>query len=340
MDEEKTTGVVNIFSRTSAPYQQNEKGDVFLQSGLKAGLQNRMVNLIALCGIIGPGIFLGFANMLAASGPAGMLAGFAIVGVVVIICMLDVGELNAAYDSNFAILGSRFVSKGFGATLALAYVVLWITNIINEYTSLCAALSVYSETVPMYGWFLIMFVFFTGFQLLSVTWWGESEFILGIFKLVYLTAFYLFAIIYAAGGVPGHKPDNPFGNYPLNKGFKGIANAFVYAGVYYSGVEGVSIIAAETRNPRKAIPSASKNTVFRVFYLYFGMTVAYGITVAYNDPALSNASKVMRSPMTIAFTNAGWENSKYFVTTFILITCVSSINSAIYFASRALFTWA
>lgn len=338
-DVEKVPGVVQSVSKGSV-YVQNESGDVLMSTGLKAGLKNRMVNLIALCGIIGPGVFMGFGSMLKVSGPAGMLAGFAIVGIVVLVCMFDIGELNAAYDANFAILGSRFISKGFGATLALSYVVLWITNIISEYTSLCAAMSIYTDVIPMYGWYLMLWAFFTCFQMLNVSWWGESEYVLGIMKLTYLTAFYLFAIIYAAGGIKGHKPDDPFGNFPLKDGFKGIANAFVYAGVFYSGVEGVSVIAAETRNPRKAIPTACKNTVFRIFYVYFGLTIAYGITVAYNDPAFHNAEKVMRSPMTIAFTNAGWENSKYFVTTFILLTCISSINSAIYFASRSLFTWA
>lgn len=338
-DTDKGNGSVDVVHASNS-YEETSAGDVLLATGLKAGLKNRMVNLIALCGIIGPGVFMGFGSMLVASGPAGMMAGFAIVGVLVLICMFDIGELNAAYDANFAILGSRFVSKGFGASVALAYVVLWITNLISEYTSLCAAMSIYTDKIPMYGWYLLLWAFFTCFQLLNVSWWGESEYILGIMKLTYLTGFYIFAIVYAAGGIPDHKPDDPFGNYPLNSGFKGIANAFVFAGVFYSGVEGVSVIAAETRNPRKAIPTACKNTVLRIFYVYFGLTVAYGITVAYNDPAFSNAQKVMRSPMTIALTNAGWANSKYFVTTFILLTCISSINSAIYFASRALFTWA
>lgn len=340
-DLEKSVGVVlDPVGSSGSAYHQTEHGDVILDTGLKAGLKNRMVNLIALCGIIGPGVFLGLGNMLAACGPAGMVAGFAIVGIVVFAMMFAIGELNAAYDANFAMLGSRFVSKGFGATLALCYVVLWITNCIAEYTSLCAALSVYTTKIPMYGWFLLLWGFFTCFQLLNVTWWGETEYVLGFVKLAFLTGFYIFAIIYAAGGIDYNKPDNPFGNYPLKSGFKGIANAFVYAGVFYSGVEGVSVIAAETRNPRKAIPTAVRNTIFRVFYVYFGLSIFYGITVAYNDPFFTSTDKVMRSPMTIAMTNAGWANSKYWVTTVILITCISSINSAIYFASRALFTWA
>lgn len=325
---------------SSAPYQENGKGEVILESGLQAGLKNRMINLISICGIIGPGVFIGMGSALAAGGPVGLLVGFAVVGILVLSMMASIGELNSTFDFNFAIHGSRYVSKGFGATVALYYVIIWITNIIAEYTSLTSAMETYTTTVPTYGWYLIFWFIFTIFQCLNVSWWGECEYYLGFLKLAFLSGYYLFAIIYAAGGIKDHKPDNPFKNFPLKSGFKGIANSFVYAGVFYSGIEGISIIAAESRNPRKAIPTAVKNTLFRVFFVYFGLSIFYGITVPYNDPMLISKDKVMRSPMTIAITNAGWPNSKYFVTTMIWITCFSSINSAIYFCSRTLFTWA
>ena len=318
---------------------ENQRIDDVLESGLKAGLKNRMINLIALCGIIGPGVFIGMGNALASGGPVGLLVGFSIVGILVFSMMGSIGEMNAVFDQNFAILGSKYVSKGFGATIAIFYVVIWITNIISEYTSLTAALETYSLTVPTYGWYLIFWFIFTVFQCLDVSWWGEAEYILGFLKLAFLSGFYIFAIIYAAGGIKDYKPNNPFGNFPLKDGFKGIANSFVYAGVFYSGIEGISVIAAEARNPRKAIPTAVRSTIFRVFFVYFGLSIFYGVTVPYNDPFLTDADKVMRSPMTIAITEAGWPGSKYLVTTMIWITCFSSINSAIYFASRSLFTW-
>ena len=130
-----------------------------------------------------------------------------------------------------------------------------------------------------------------------------------------------------------------FQNIPLNGDFKGIANSFVYAGIYYSGVESVSIIAAETRNPKKAIPTAVKHTVGRIFIVYFGLSIAYGLTVAYNDPNLLGSGRILRSPMAIALTNAGWKNSKYFIATIVFITCISAINSSIYLASRIFYTW-
>ncbi|CCH41392.1 General amino acid permease [Wickerhamomyces ciferrii] len=338
--EDGSVNSAEVGSLTDVILHKDSNGDVIKENGLKAGLQNRMINLIALCGIIGPGMFIGIGNMLAKGGPVSMIVGFGIVGILVIFMMFAVGELNSIYDENFAILGSRFISKGFGATISLYYVIIWVTILISEYTSLTAALQSYTTKIPMYGWFLIFFTIFTCFQTLEISWWGESEYILGMFKLIFITGFYLFAIIFASGGIPNHKPDNPFGKYPLNSGFKGIASSFVYAGVFYAGVEGISLLTMESKNPRKAIPSAVKSTVYRVFYVYIGLSIAYGITVAYNDPILNSGDGVLKSPMMIALTNAGWTNSKYFVTTFIWITCFSSINTAIYFASRSLFAWA
>ncbi|VEU24228.1 DEKNAAC105439 [Brettanomyces naardenensis] len=319
-------------------YHENDRGDMILNSGLKAGLKNRMLNLISICGVVGPGIWLGMGRGLAAGGPAGLLVAFAIVGILVLSMMNSIGEMNSTFDQNFALLGCRFVSKGFGATVGIFYCIIWITNIIAEYTSLTSAMEAYSTVVPTYGWYLIFWFVFTLYQMLDVSWWGEAEYILGFTKLIFLAGYYLFAIIYAAGGIKGHSPGNPFKNFPLNDGFKGIANSFVYAGVFYSGVESLSVIASEARNPRKAIPTAVRNTVIRIFYVYFGLSIAYGITVPYNDPTLNNAAGIMSAPMTIAMTNAGWPGSTYLVTTFIWITCFSSINTAIYLAARSLYT--
>lgn len=320
-------------------YHENDKGDIMLNNGLKAGLKTYSINLIALAGIIGPGALIGLGSFLKASGPAGMIAGWTIVCLIVVPMMFYIGEMNSIYSSNFASLGSRFVSKGFGASIALSYVILWITNMIAEYTSLTASLETYSTTVPTWGWYLIMWAFFTVFQLLNVSWWGEVEAWLAIVKILFISGFYIFAIIFAAGGIPGHSPGNPFKNYPLNHGFKGIVDGFVYAGVYMSGIESVSVLATETRNIKKAIPGAVQKTMIRIIYVYYGLTIAYGITVPYNDASLNNANKVLKSPMVIALTEAGWANSKYYITTVILVICVSSINSSIYLASRALFQW-
>ncbi|ODV97785.1 hypothetical protein PACTADRAFT_47637 [Pachysolen tannophilus NRRL Y-2460] len=251
--------------------------------------------------------------------------------------MTSIGELNTLYDFNFAIHASRWVDPAFGASVGWNYVLLWVCNIISEYVSLTSVVSFYSDKVPVWGYFLIFWGFFTMYQSLGVQVFGEGEYILSFVKITFLSGFYLFSIIFAAGGIKGYSPGNPFGEYPLAHGFKGIANSFVYAGVFYSGVEAVSMTASEAKNPRKAIPIAVKQTLWRILFVYFGASISYGITVAWNNESLSTGNKTMKSPMTIALISAGWKNAGYFVTTLIMVTCFSSVNSAIYISSRSLF---
>lgn len=305
-------------------------------TGIKRGLKTRHISMMALAGIIGPGVFIGMGSALAAGGPVGLIAGFAIVGVLVMVMMFSIGELNSMFDFNFNAHASRWVDPAFGATLGWYYVFLWVCNIIAEYVSVISVLTFYSDKVPLYGYYLILWGVFSVYQMFGVDVFGEVEYILAFVKLLFISGFYLFSIVYAAGGIAGHTPGNPFRDYPLNSGFKGIANSFVYAGVFYTGIESLSVTFSELRNVKAAVKNAVRQAVVRIFYVYFGISISYGITVPYNDPLLSSSNKTMKSPMTIALVNAGWKNAGYFVTTVVFITCLSSINSAIFFSARCL----
>lgn len=305
-------------------------------TGIKRGLKTRHISMMALAGIIGPGVFIGMGSALHAGGPVGLLAGFAIVGILVMIMMFCIGELNSIFDFNFNAHASRWVDPAFGATLGWYYVFLWVCNIIAEYVSAISVLSFYGDKVPLYGYYLILWGVFSIYQMFGVDVFGEVEYILAFVKLLFITGYYIFSVIYAGGGIKGHSPGNPFKDFPLNSGFKGIANSFVYAGVFYTGIESLSVTFSELRNVKSAVKSAVRQAVVRIFYVYFGITISYGISVPYNDPGLSGSNRTMRSPMTIALMNAGWKNAGYYVSTVVLITCLSSINSAIYFAARCL----
>lgn len=305
-------------------------------TGIKRGLKTRHISMMALAGIIGPGVFIGMGSALHAGGPVGLIAGFAIVGILVMIMMFCIGELNSVYDFNFNAHASRWVDPAFGATLGWYYVFLWVCNIIAEYVSVISVLSFFNKNVPLYAFYLILWAGFSVYQMFGVDVFGEVEYILAFVKLLFISGFYLFSIIYASGGIKDHNPGNPFKNFPLNSGFKGIANSFVYAGVFYTGIESLSVTFSELKNVRAAVKNAVRQAVVRIFYVYFGISISYGITVAYNDPGLSGSNRTMRSPMTIALVNAGWKNAGYYVSTVVFITALSSINSAIYFAARCL----
>lgn len=308
--------------------------------GLKHGLKDRHLSLIALAGIIGPGIAVGAAQALA-NGPAAMLIGFGIIGIIALIMMQSLGELTTLYPTGgaFSTLGAKFVDYAYGGAVGWNYVIVWVCVLANEYNVTAAILQFWGPQVPLYGYILMFWALFMGFQFLGVKTFGEFEFWLALFKIFGFIAFYIFSIVYVSGGVKGTKA---FGFHywndpgPFKSGFKSVASCFTFASTFYSGTEVVAIAASESKNPGRAVPSAIRQTVWRILIIYIGIAISYGLTVPYNDSRLQRDTKTLSSPMTIAIQRAGWEGGAHLINAFIIVICISAINSSIYTGSRAM----
>ncbi|CAN3367924.1 general amino acid permease Agp3p [Diutina catenulata] len=307
---------------------------------LKRGLKDRHISLLALAGIIGPGILIG-ASMALKNGPAAMVIGFGVIGIIAFAMMQSLGELSTLYPSGgaFSTLGAKFVDPAWGGAVGWYYCIIWIAVLSNEYNTTAAILQYWGPQVPIYGYVLIFWATFMLFQFLGVGVFGEAEYWLALFKILGLVAFYIFAIVYCAGGVKGtpafgfHYWNDP-GSF--NNGFKGVASTFVFASTFYSGTESIAIAAGESRNPSKAVPTAIRQTFWRIVVVYMGVAISYGLTVPYDDPSLNAKNKTLQSPMSIALQRAGWEGGVHLINAFILITCISAINSSIYIGSRTI----
>ncbi|KAI1333315.1 amino acid permease-like protein [Xylariaceae sp. FL0255] len=309
-------------------------------SGVKRGLKTRHLSMMALAGIIGPGLLVGSGGALSSGGPASLIIGFGLIGIVAFSIMQSLGELTTLYPSGgaFIKLADRIVDPAFCAAVGWNYFIIWFAVLANEYNAVTSILSFWSEKVPIWGYFLILWSAFLGFQLLGVETFGEAEFWLALLKIAGLCAYYLFAIIYAAGGIRGadaigfrywHDPG------AFVSGFAGVAKVFVFCSTFYAGVESVAVAATETKNPGKAVPLAIRQVFWRIIFVYLGAAFFYGLTCPSNANGLINgSSKALQSPMTIAIQNAGWEGGVHLINAFILVTCISAINSSIYIASR------
>ncbi|TGJ84556.1 hypothetical protein E0Z10_g4204 [Xylaria hypoxylon] len=309
-------------------------------SGVKRGLKTRHLSMMALAGIIGPGLLVGSGGALAGGGPAALIIGFGLIGIVAFSIMQSVGELTTLYPSGgaFTKLGDRMVDPAFGAAVGWNYFIIWFTVLANEYNVVASILSFWSDKVPIWGYFLLLWSAFLCFQFLGVESFGEAEFWLALVKVAGLIAYYIFAIIYASGGVIGaeaigfrywHDPG------AFMDGFAGVAKVFVFASTFYAGVESVAVAATETKNPGVAVPLAIRQVFGRIIFVYLGAAFFFGLTCPANaDGLLNGASRALKSPMTIAIQNAGWEGGVHLINAFILVTCISAINSSIYIASR------
>ncbi|PHH61674.1 hypothetical protein CDD81_8085 [Ophiocordyceps australis] len=313
-------------------------------SGVKRGLKDRHLSMMALAGIIGPGLLVGAGGALKNGGPASLLIGFGLIGIIAFAIMQSIGELTTLYPGGGAIisLADRLVDKSFSVAVGWNYFIIWAAVLANEYNVICSILTYWEPKVPLWGWFLIFWVVFLAFQLLGVEVFGEAEFWLALFKLVGLFAYFIFSIIYVAGGVGGQKEALGFRYWsdpgPFNgNGFRGVAVVFIFCSTFYAGVESVALAATETRNPGVAVPRAIRRVFWRILIVYMGSAFFFGLTCPANATGLINGgAKALQSPMTIAIQNAGWGDGVHLINAFILVTCLSAINSSIYIGSRTI----
>ena len=313
------------------------------ESGVKRGLKTRHLSMLALAGIIGPGLLIGAGGALSSGGPASLLIGFGVIGIIAFSIMQSLGELTTLYPTGgaFTHLADRFVDKAFGVAVGWNYWFIWVAVLANEYNVVSSIFVFWSDKVPLWGYFLMFWFFFLGFQLLGVETFGEAEFWLALFKLLGLSAYFIFSIVYASGGLIGQ--DKPLGFHywhdpgAFASGFRGVATVFVFCSTFYAGCESIAVAATETKNPSVAVPLAIRQVFWRIIFIYMGSAFFFGITCPWNaDDLVNGESRALKSPMTIAIQNAGWEGGVHLINAFIFVTCLSAINSSIYIGSRTI----
>lgn len=132
-------------------------------SGVKRGLKTRHLSMMALAGIIGPGLLIGAGGALSNGGPAALLIGFGVIGIIAFSIMQSLGELTTLYPSGGAFTGlaDRFVDKAFGVALGWNYYIIWMCVLANEYNVLSSIFVFWSDKVPLWGYFLIFWVCFS-----------------------------------------------------------------------------------------------------------------------------------------------------------------------------------
>ncbi|KAH8661610.1 AAT family amino acid transporter [Tricladium varicosporioides] len=333
----------NQYDATEATRGQTSPPEIDPESGVKRGLKTRHLSMMALAGIIGPGLLVGSGGALSSGGPAALLIGFGVIGIIAFSIMQSLGEITTLYPSGgaFTKLADRFVDPAFGVAVGWNYFIIWAAVLANEYNTVSSIFVFWSDKVPLWGYFLIFWFAFLAFQLLGVEAFGEAEFWLALLKLGGLVAYFMFAIVYASGGLVGQ--DHALGfRYWHNPGafadgFPGVAKVFVFCSTFYAGCESVAVAATETRNPRHAVPLAIRQVFWRIIFIYMGAAFFFGLTCPSNATGLiKGGSKALKSPMTIAIQNAGWEGGVHLVNAFIFATCLSAVNSSIYIGSRTI----
>ena len=316
---------------------------------LKHHLKNRHLQMIAIGGAIGTGLFVGSGTALRTAGPAGILIGWGLTGTMIYCMVMAMGELSVVFpiSGGFTTYATRFIDESFGFANNFNYMLQWLCVLPLEIVAASITVN-YWGTDPKYrdGFVALFWVVIVIINLFGVKGYGEAEFVFSIIKVLTVIGFIIMGIVLNCGGGPEggyiggkyfHDPGAFVGD-TAGARFQGVCSVFVTAAFSFAGSELIGIAAAESAEPRKSVPKAAKQVFWRITLFYMLSLLMVGLLVPYTDERLIGASSVdaAASPFVIAITSHGIRGLPSVVNVVILIAVLSVGNSAVYGCSRTL----
>lgn len=241
---------------------------------LSRGLKNRHIQLIALGGAIGTGLFLGVAQTIKLAGPS-VLLGYALAGVIAFLIMRQLGEMvvEEPVAGSFSHFAHRYWGPFAGFLSGWNYWVLYVLVSMAELTAVGIYVQYWWPDIPTWVSALAFFVLLNGVNLLHVKLFGELEFWLSIVKIAAIVSMIAFGswLLVGGGGGPHVSVTNLWalgGFFPHGVG--GLVMAMAAIMFSFGGLELVGITAAEADNPGKTIPKATNQVIYRILIFYVG----------------------------------------------------------------------
>ncbi|KAI1450695.1 amino acid permease/ SLC12A domain-containing protein [Annulohypoxylon stygium] len=331
----------------SQPYRSGshdeEVGIVNKSGQLHTDLKGRHMQMIAIGGAIGAGLFIGSGSALYKGGPAALIIGYFIVGVMLLFTMQALAELAVLYPVNgaFYTYVVRFVDPSWGFAMGWDYAIAWLTVLPFELIAAGITIEFWRPDLNVAIWVTVFLVILTLIQIFGVRGYGEVEFVLSMIKIAACTGFIILGIIINCGGV-GNK-GYIGGKYwyepgAFKNGFNGFAGVFVVAAFAFGGTELVGLAAAESSNPRRAIPMASKQVFFRIAFFYIINLLILGLILPSDDDRLKNSSGANSSysPFVLAIQDAGIAVLPSIFNAVITISVISVANSCTFGSTRTM----
>ncbi|KAI4261978.1 MAG: hypothetical protein L6R42_002836 [Xanthoria sp. 1 TBL-2021] len=312
-------------------------------SPLARKLKGRHLQMIAIGGSIGTGLFVGSGKALQQGGPASLLIAFSLIGGMLFCTVQALGEMAVLLPvaGSFSAYSTRFLDPAWGFAMGWNYALQWLIVLPLEIVAAAITIKYWNSPVSSAVWVAVFLVMIIGINLVGVKGYGEAEFVFSIIKVIAVIGFIILGIILNVGG--GQNGDYIGGRYwadpgAFNNGFQGLCSVFVIAAFAFAGTELVGLAAAETANPRKSLPTAVKQVFWRICLFYIVSLTLVGLLVPYSDPRLigQSTSDAKASPFVIAIKNAGITGLDSVMNVVIMVSVLSVGNSAVYGSSRTL----
>ncbi|MCF3964159.1 amino acid permease [Streptomyces fuscigenes] len=309
-------------------------------SGLRPGLRNRHLSMIAIGGVIGAGLFVGSGSGIAAAGPA-ILISYALVGLLVVLVMRMLGEMAAAdpRSGSFSAYADRALGRWAGFSIGWLYWFFWVVVLAVEATAGATILNGWVPAIPQWGWSLIVMLVLTGSNLASVASYGEFEFWFAGIKVVAIGAFIVIGLLAVFGVLPGS--DHPAAGLShltdaggfLPKGPGAILTGVLLVVFSFMGSEIVTLAAGESADPRRAVSKATNSVIWRICIFYLGSIFVVLALVPWNDKSVTKDGSYVAALDTIGIPHVGTA-----MDVIVLTAVLSCLNSGLYTASRMAFS--
>ncbi len=304
---------------------------------LRRGLSQRQLNMIALGGVIGAGLFVGSGVIIGEAGPGAFIT-YAVCGVLVVLVMQMLGEMATANPStgSFADYARQALGGWAGFSVGWLYWYFWVVVVGFEAIAGGSVLS-YWINAPLWLLSGILMIAMTATNLFSVAAFGEFEFWFAGIKVAAIVAFLALGSMFVLGFWPQHGID--FSNLTAHGGFfpNGVGTVFGSVSIVISamvGAEVATIAAAETANPERAIERATRSVVVRIVIFYLGSVFLLAVIVPWN------AERPGVSPYVVALGEMRIPAAGHIMNAVVLTAVLSCLNSGLYTASRMLFVLA
>ncbi|KAJ6586419.1 amino acid permease/ SLC12A domain-containing protein [Mycena vulgaris] len=350
------------YEKTAGDYDQDAvKIDVHtgLYDGLQRNMKQRHIQMIALAGTLGTGLFLGSGKAIAHAGPAGALLAYMHVGTICYCMLMSLGEMMCymPISGGYIHFAERFIDPAMGFALGWLQ---WYGGVVSLPTEMISATLIigFWDTGPdgsgmanshLAGYLTLLLFLCAAVNFLGVRWFGESEFCFAVIKIALVIGCIIGGLVIDLGGGPSHerigfrywRDPGAFAPYLIGGDtgkFLGWFQTLLQAAYSYLGMESLAMAAAEVQNPRRALAKAVRRVFYRILMFYVLGILIVGMLVPSNDKELlQSTGTAASSPFVLAMTRVGIKGLPSVINAGVLTSAFSAGNTGLYGSSRQIY---
>ncbi|CAH2714024.1 Phenylalanine-specific permease [Neobacillus rhizosphaerae] len=307
------------------------------RENLKRGLNNRHIQLIALGGAIGVGLFYGSSSTIQSAGPA-VIFSYIIGGMIIFTIMRALGEMAVAepVSGSFSSYANHYLGPFAGYLTGWTYWFMWVVVGMAEITVVGVYVNYWFPDIPQWVSALAALLLITCINLLNVKAYGEFEFWFGLIKVLAILGMIAAGLAIVLFGFGNSGQPMGFSNLwshggMFPHGMKGLLFSLVMVMFSFGGVELIGITAGEATDPKKTIPKAINSVIWRILIFYVGALGIMMTLYPWNEVGSKG------SPFVLIFDKIGIPGAADIINFVVLTAALSAFNSGLFSTGRMLY---